>query len=37
MIIIEKAEVTGFEQAIRGMRNPMNSWDGSDSVFFEGS
>ena len=31
MTIIEKAEVTGFEQAIRGMRNPMNSWDKSDS------
>lgn len=31
MILIEKAEVTGFEHAIRGMRNPMNSWDKSDS------
>ena len=31
MILIEKAEVMGFEQAIRGMRNPMNSWDRSDS------
>jgi hypothetical protein len=31
MILIEKTEVMGFEQAIRGMRNPMNSWDKSDS------
>ena len=36
MIIIEKTEVMGFEQAIRGMRNPMNRWDRSDSVFFIG-
>lgn len=32
MIKIEKADVFGFEGAIRGMRNPMNSWDKSDSV-----
>jgi hypothetical protein len=31
MIKIEKTEVWGFEHAIRGMRNPMNSWDKSDS------
>lgn len=31
MIKIEKCEVVGFEQAIRGMRNPMNSWDKMDS------
>lgn len=31
MIKIEKVEVTGFETAIRGMRNPMNSWDKMDS------
>lgn len=30
-IKIEKIEVTGFAAAIRGMRNPMNSWDKSDS------
>lgn len=35
MILIENAEVMGFEQAIRGMRNPMNSWDKSDSKFYE--
>lgn len=28
MLKIEKAEVCGFEAAIRGMRNPMNSWGG---------
>lgn len=31
MIRIEKADVFGWESAIRGMRNPMNSWDKSDS------
>ena len=31
MIKIENVEVTGWEAAIRGMRNPMNSWDKSDS------
>lgn len=31
MIKFEKAEVWGWEHAIRGMRNPMNSWEKSDS------
>ena len=31
MIKVEKIDVWGFEHAIRGMRNPMNSWDKSDS------
>ncbi len=31
MIRIENVEVTGFMDAIRGMRNPMNSWEKSDS------
>lgn len=31
MIKIEKTEVMGWESAIRGMRNPMNSWNRSDS------
>ena len=31
MIKVEKIEVWGFEHAVRGMRNPMNSWDKSDS------
>lgn len=33
MIKIENVDVHGFEAAVRGMRNPMNSWDKSDSVF----
>lgn len=31
MIKIEHTDVYGFQAAIRGMRNPMNSWDKSDS------
>ena len=31
MIKLENFEVMGWEHAIRGMRNPMNSWDKSDS------
>lgn len=31
MIKVENIEVWGFEHAIRGMRNPMNSWNKSDS------
>ena len=33
MLKIENTEVYGWEAAIRGMRNPMNSWDKSDSKF----
>mgnify|MGYP003289450913 CR=1 FL=1 len=33
MIKIEKTEVLGWEAAIRGMRNPLNSWDKSDSYW----
>ena len=33
MIKLENTEVVGWEHAIRGMRNPMNSWDKSDSEF----
>ena len=32
MLKIEKTEVVGWEAAIRGMRNPMNSWEQSDSA-----
>ena len=32
MIKIENAEVLGWEHAIRGMRNPKNSWDKIDSM-----
>lgn len=31
MIKFENTEVMGWEAAIKGMRNPMNSWDKSDS------
>ena len=31
MIKVENVDTWGFEHAIRGMRNPMNSWDKSDS------
>lgn len=31
MIKFENTEVIGWEHAIRGMRNPMNSWEKSDS------
>lgn len=33
MIKIENTDVFGWEAAIRGMRNPMNSWDKSDSRY----
>lgn len=33
MIKVEKVDVWGFEHAIRGMRNPLNSWKKSDSTF----
>lgn len=35
MIKIENTEVYGFKSAIRGMRNPMNSWHKSDSDWCE--
>ena len=35
MILIEKTQITGLEPTIRGMRNPMNSWAKSDSIFAE--
>ena len=31
MLTIENVEIFGYEAAIRGMRNPMNSWSKSDS------
>lgn len=33
MIKIEKTNIFGWEDAIRGMRNPMNSWNRSDSGY----
>jgi hypothetical protein len=35
MIKIENTEVFGWEAAIRGMRNPKNSWDLSDTAVVE--
>lgn len=32
MLKIEKTEVVGWKAAVRGMRNPMNSWEKSDSA-----
>ena len=36
MIKIENIDVYGFETAIRGARNPMNSWDRIDSGYNNG-
>lgn len=33
MIKIENTSIYGWESAIRGMRNPLNSWEYSDTVF----
>ena len=34
MLKIENVDIVGWETAIRGMRNPMNSWAKSDTFFF---
>lgn len=34
MLKIENIDIVGWETAIRGMRNPMNSWAKSDTFFF---
>lgn len=34
MIKFENTEVVGWEAAIRGMRNPMNSWEKSDTKWY---
>ena len=36
MINLERTEVMNLHNAIRGARNPMNSWDRSDSSFEDG-
>lgn len=36
MLTIDKVSVMNFENAIRGARNPLNSWDRSDSYFENG-
>ena len=33
MLKIENTEVMGWEHAVRGMRNPKNSWEKSDSYY----
>ena len=35
MILIERTSVMNFENAIRGARNPLNSWAKSDSYYDE--
>lgn len=35
MIKIERVETFGWEAAVRGMRNPLNSWEKSDSLSYE--
>ena len=35
MLKVEKLVAMNFENAIRGARNPMNSWDRSDSYYDE--
>jgi hypothetical protein len=37
MLKISNFEVMGWEHAIRGMRNPMNSWENSDSWWWNGA
>lgn len=37
MIKLENTEVLGWEAAIRGCRNPLNSWSKSDTYFFRGT
>lgn len=36
MLYVERSEVLNFEGAVRGMRNPLNSWDKSDSKWENG-
>lgn len=36
MLKIENTKIVGWEEAIRGMRNPMNSWSKSDSYRYSG-
>ena len=35
MIKFENIEVIGWEHAIHGMRNPLESWEKSDSCWYE--
>ena len=33
MIKIEQTQIWGFEHSLRGMRNPLNSWEKADTIF----
>jgi hypothetical protein len=35
MLLVDKTSVMNFDNAIRGARNPMNSWENSDSCYTE--
>lgn len=35
MVKVEDIEVMGWRKAIKGMRNPLNSWGKSDSILYE--
>ena len=35
MLNVSNVKVTGFDEAIRGMRNSWNSWEKSDSTTYE--
>lgn len=37
MITLEKVEIYNFQGALRGLRNPFESWDKSDSIIKEGN
>lgn len=37
MLKVDHIETYGWEVAIRGMRNPKNSWDKSDSIYCRGA
>lgn len=37
MIKVENIDVWGFEHAIRGARNPLNSWNRMDSGYCKGA
>ena len=36
LIKFEETQVFGFEAALRGMRNPLESWSRNDSKFING-
>lgn len=36
MLTVDHVSVTGFEAALRGMRNPYDSWERADTVFHDG-